>query len=166
MKIKTLNPEKNLPNLRASFPSKFYLKEEDFLDEGEENRLSLEVFLINNELDGGKTIKSYLRHFELEDGKVVECIGTVVKNNNGTPGMLFMLKKKYFEDETEQDKVQDLCTDEFVNLFYEWHPRYFNEEWRKNSDGMKSMSCYCGRNEEEKKECERCNSESNNKETN
>ena len=165
MKIKTLNPEKNLPHLRASSPSGFYLKEEDFLDEGEENRLALEVFLINNELDGGKTVKSYLRHFELEDGKVVECIGTVAKNSKGRPGMLFMLKKRYFEDESKQDEAQDLCTTEFEKLFYIWHPRYFNPEWKKTSPGMRSISCYCGRNEGEKKECERCN-ESNNKEIN
>jgi hypothetical protein len=156
MKIKTLNPEKNLPYLSASYPSKLYTKDEDFLNNGEENRVAMEAFLINNELNGGKTIRSYARHFELEDGTIVECIGTVAKNGNGTPGMLFMLKKEYFEDEEMQDKAQDACSDEFQSLFFKWHPKYFNKEWRSKSTGFQTMSCYCGRKDDEKKDCERC----------
>lgn len=142
MKVKILNPEKNLSRLNFSCPTKAYISDEDFSDGGEDQRLAMEVFLINNELNGGKTIRTYVREFELEDGRVVECMGTVVKSDTGTPGMAFMLKKNYFEDEETQERVQTLCSEEFQNLFFEWHPKYFNKEWREKNPDMKKEDCY------------------------
>lgn len=144
MNVKIINPEKNLSNLNFRFPSSCYKKEDDYLDEGEEKRLGLEVFLINNELNGGKTIKTYLREFELEDGRILECIGTIYKSENGKAGMTFILKKVYFEDKKTQDFVQTLCADQLKNLFFEWHPKYFNSEWRKKFPDMRQESCYGG----------------------
>ena len=144
MKVKVLNPEKNLPNLNFRFPSGCYKTKEDYLDDGEEKRLGMEVFLINNELNGGKTVKTYLREFEMEDGKILECMGTVLKSENGNPGMVFMLKKEYFEDQETQDLAHSICSNEFQKLFFEWHPRYFNRGWREKFPDMNQESCYGG----------------------
>jgi hypothetical protein len=147
MNIKPLNPEKKLSQLSFKYPSSFYNNEEDLSEGGEDNRLAMEVFLINNELDGGETVKTYLREFQLDNGMTLECLGTITKSENGNPGMCFMLKKWYFEDQKTQDKVQSLCSAEFEKLFFKWHPRYFNSKWKEKFPEMKQDPCYPSKSE-------------------
>ena len=109
------------------------------LPDGRNNTLKMETILINNDIDGGKFIKSYTKAFELEDGTVVNCLGAVYKNPGGSPGMCFTLQEEYFEDEEKQDRIESLCSKEFEKFFYKKHPKYFNKAWREKANEMERV---------------------------